>query len=152
MGRRGEKGLPLVEILVVLAIIGIVGSVAVLGLGGVARGANVQAEARRLAGSIQRAADDALVTDVAAALNWDSKGYSFVQWNPARRAWQGHRLPDLGGRHDLPGEMALSGEIKPGRVTVGEGRPLDLTLSGGSESWRVRFDGLTAAAVPVTNG
>ena len=152
MGRAGEKGLTLVEILVVLAIIGIVGSVAVLGLDGVDRDSNVQAEARRLAGSIQRAADDAMVTEAAAALNWDSKGYSFVEWDPARRTWQGHRLPDLGARHDLPGEMALSGGIKPGRVPVGEGRPLDLTLSGGTERWRVRFDGLNAAAAPATNG
>lgn len=137
------------EMLVVLAIIGVMGATAVIGLGGAGRGESVQAEAQRLASSIQLAADEAMVTGRPLALNWDDEGYAFVQWNMERGAWESHGAPDLGTRHELPGEMSLAGDSEQAPVTIGGGfatGPIGFTLSGDSQSWRVQFDGLNAAA------
>lgn len=149
---RGEAGLTLVEILVVLAIIGVMSSIAVIGLGGAGQGASAQAEARRLAASIQRAADDALVADRPLALQWDAEGYSFVRWDPQRREWQPHDA-DFGARYDLPSEISLVAEsdVLPLRIEEGSA-PLALTVKAGSQSWRVDFDGLNAAAAPAAGG
>jgi general secretion pathway protein H len=151
---RNEAGLTLVEILVVLAIIGVMSSVAVIGLGGAGQGASAKAEARRLAASIQLAADEALVADRPLALQWDAEGYSFVRWEPRRREWQPHN-GQFGGRHDLPDEMSLASESDalPFRLDEGAGQgSLALTLTAGSQIWRVEFDGLTAATAPAIGG
>ena len=147
-----EAGLTLVEILVVLAIVGVMSSIAVLGLGGAGQGASAQAEARRLAASIQLASDEAMVTDRSLALNWDGKGYSFVEWNSQSKEWQPHKAADLGGRHELPDEMSLTGESPDGPMPIGESAPAALTVTTGSQSWQVRFDGINAAAAPAAAG
>lgn len=152
MRRAGERGLTLVEMLVVLAIIGVMAGVAVIGLGGADRNSNVQAEAQRLAASIQRAADEAIVSDAPAALRWDGEGYSFLRWDPKRRAWQDHRAPDLAARHELPGDISLGGGKADAPVPIADGTRLELRLSEGSQSWQVRFDGLNASAAPATGG
>ena len=152
MRRGAEAGLTLVEVLVVLAIIGIMSGVAVFGLGGASRGATVQAEAQRLAASVQLASDEALVTDRRLALQWDGRGYSFVQWDGGD--WQPHSAPSLGERHELPDAMALAGDSGDDLVPIGAAAasPVGFTLSAGEQSWRVQFDGLNAAAVPAGDG
>ncbi len=146
-----DAGLTLVEMLVVLAIIGVMGSVGVLGLGGADRSSSTQAEAQRLAASIQVAADEALLAEQPAALAFDEEAYWFVEWDPVRRKWQAHDRPDLGTRHELPERISLSSD-SPGRpVTIGGGSAdgaIAFTMAGGSRSWRVRFDGLNALAEP----
>jgi general secretion pathway protein H len=140
--------------LVVLAIIGVMSSIAVLGLGGAGRGQSAQAEARRLAASIQLASDEALVTERALALNWDGEGYAFVQWDARRNRWQ-RAGTALGGRHDLPEEMTLAADSQDGPVRIGESgaaAPVSLTITAGSQSWQVRFDGLNATAAPAAGG
>lgn len=136
----------------VLAIIGVMSGVAVFGLGGASRGATVQAEAQRLAASVQLASDEALVTDRRLALRWDGRGYSFVQWDGAE--WQPHQAESLGERHELPAAMALAGDSSADLVPIGEAAnsSIAFTLSAGEQSWRVQFDGLNAAAVPATDG
>lgn len=151
MPDRGEQGLTLVEVLVVLAIIGVMGSIAVLGLSGADRGGATQSEARRLAQSIQLAADEAMVTDRMLGLQWDEDGYSFVQWSRQAKAWQGYETDGLGGRHQLPENMDIVGPADA-PLLIGEDRKLELTVSDGSESWSVRFDGLNAAATPANDG
>ncbi len=146
-----ENGLTLVEVLVVLAIIGVMSSIAVLGLGGSGRGVGVQAEAQRLASSIQLAADEAIVTDRKLALMWDGEGYSFVHWSSQANAWQDNEAAGLGGRHDLPDRVSLTGN-KPSPARIGENDALELTLSGDSESWSIRFDGLNATTAQATDG
>jgi general secretion pathway protein H len=148
----GEAGLTLVEILVVLAIIGVMSSIAVLGLGGAGQGASAQAEARRLAASIQLASDEAMVSDRSLALSWDGKGYSFVEWNPERKEWQPHKAADLGERHELPDEMSLTGASSNLPVPIGESAPVALTVTTGSQSWQVRYDGINAAAARAAAG
>ena len=152
MRRGAEAGLTLVEVLVVLAIIGVMSGVAVFGLGGASRGATVQAEAQRLAASVQLASDEALVTDRRLALRWDGRGYSFVQWNGGE--WQPHQAESLGARHELPAAMELAGDSREDIVPIGEaaGASVDFTVSAGEQSWRVQFDGLNAAAVPAIDG
>ena len=152
MHRGAEAGLTLVEVLVVLAIIGVMSGVAVFGLGAASRGDTVQAEAQRLAASVQLASDEALVTDRRLALQWDGRGYSFVEWTGGE--WQPHEAASLGERHELPAEMALGGDAGEDLVPIGEAAsgPVGFTVSEGGESWRVQFDGLNAAAVPATDG
>ena len=147
-----DAGLTLVEVLVALTIVAVSAGAAVLGLGATGRGLNVEAEARRLAGRLNYAADETLVTDRALALQADSGGYRFVTPDP-----QGDWRPDgaelLGTRRDLPAGMTLVVEgvrdDAPAPVTAdGAGRPLNVTISGAGRAWRVTFDGLNAAVVP----
>lgn len=152
MRAPGEAGLTLIEMLVVLAIIGVMSSVAMLGLGSTGRGPSAQAEARRLTASIQLAADEAMVTDRPLALNWDGRGYGFVEWDSKRNEWEPHKVPDLGGRHQLPGDVSLTSQSSEPRMPIGDQAPVDFTVTTGSESWNVRFDGLNAEALPVDGG
>ena len=148
----GEAGLTLVEVLVVLAIVGVMSAIAVIGLGGAGQGASAQAEARRLAASIQLASDEAMVTDRSLGLNWDGNGYSFVEWNAEAGEWQPHKAEDLGARHELPGEMSITGASEEGPVPIGESAPDAITVTTGLQSWHVRFDGINAAAAPAAGG
>jgi general secretion pathway protein H len=147
----GEAGLTLVEILVVLAIIGVMSSIAVIGLGGIGEGASAQSEARRLAASIQLAADEALVADRPLALQWDAEGYSFVRWDSKRQEWQPHDAA-FSARYELPDEISLASESDDLPLRIDEGSAAALTVRAGSQSWRVNFDGLNAAAAPAAGG
>jgi general secretion pathway protein H len=141
--------------LVVLAIVGLMGSIAVLGLGGGGGKGGVEAEARRLAGAIQDVADEAIVSDRALALSWDVEGYSFVQWDAGQQAWQAHRAPEFGLRHDLPDDIALGGPASEGPVRIdpkGAGATPAFIVSNPSSSWQVRFDGLNVLAGPAGRG
>lgn len=150
MRAGGQSGLTLVEILVVLAIIAVMSSVVVLGLGGAGQAQSAQAEARRLAASIQLASDEALVADRALALSWDAEGYSFVEWSGG--GWQPHRSAGLGERHSFSEEISLSADSETAPLPIGENAPLNLTLKAGGQSWSVRFDGINANAAPVVGG
>ncbi len=149
----GEAGFTLVETLVVLAIIAVMGSIAVLGLGGADRGASAQAEAQRLAASIQVAADEALVTDRAAALVLGGDGYAFMAWDPASRTWKDHDRPDLAAHHDLADGIGVTSDVRANPLPLLEGAgAYRFTITSRSESWTVLFDGLNAAAAPANNG
>lgn len=153
MRSRRESGFTLVEVLVVLAIIGVMAGIAVVGLGSADRSATAEAEARRLAASIQLAADEALIADRPAALSWDGDGYAFLVWDPAAAQWRGHEGVELAARHELAGDIVLASDDPAGPVALGDRAvPVRFTVTAGSESWRVEYDGLTAAAAPAING
>jgi type II secretory pathway pseudopilin PulG len=139
--------------LVVLAIIAVMGSVAVLGLGGLDRGASAQAEAQRLAASMQLAADEALVTDRAAALVLDSGGYAFLAWDPASRTWKDHERLDLSARRDLADGIEVTSDLTANPLPLADGGvAYHITVTSRSESWTVLFDGLNAVAAPASDG
>ena len=139
--------------LVVLAIIAVMGSIAVLGLGGADRGASAQAEARRLASSIQVAADEALITDRAAALVLDNDGYFFIAWDPTRRSWKDHDRVDLAARRNLADGVEVTSELPAAPLPLTEDAgAYRFTISSRGERWTVNFDGLNAAAAPASDG
>lgn len=149
----GESGFTLVEMLVVLAIIAVMGSIAVLGLGGADRGASAQAEAQRLAASIQVASDEALITDRATAIVLDSGGYAFLGWDPASGTWKDHDRPDLAAHRDLAEGIEVASDVPANPLPLTEGAgAYRFTITSRSERWTVLFDGLNAAAVPANDG
>ncbi len=149
----GESGFTLVEMLVVLAIIAVMGSIAVLGLGGADRGASAQAEAQRLAASIQVASDEALITDRATAIVLDSGGYAFLGWDPASGTWKDHDRPDPAAHRDLAEGIEVASDVPANPLPLTEGAgAYRFTITSRSERWTVLFDGLNAAAVPANDG
>ncbi len=117
----------LIEMLVVLAIIGIASGATVMSLASHGPGAEV--EARRLAGTIQAAADRAMLGGPPAALYADANGY--------RVGIDHHVLPDGMHLEGVPGAAPLA---------LDDTSAVDVTLVRGDEAWAVRFDGLRASA------
>jgi general secretion pathway protein H len=139
-----ERGMTLVEMLVVLVIIGIAAGAVTLGMGAATRGASAESEARRLAARIRLAADDVMVTDRALAFAADPKGYAFLMWDGTK--WAGGDAPML-ARHDLPAGLTLTGGT-PAPVPIGVdgvGGTIDARIASTRDRWHVRYDGLTAS-------
>lgn len=144
--RRNERGLTLIEMLVVLAIIGAVASVSALSLGS-APGRDGQAEAVRLKARLQLAADQALIEDRPLALALRDDGYAFLEWDAESAEWRPATLPALDEPHRLPGGMVLRGPRGGAVLPIGAdsaGRAFSLTIEGVGRTWTVDFDGITA--------
>ena len=145
---RHEAGMTLVEMLVVIAIIGVMAGVTVLGMGSAARRASVESEARRLADRVQLAADEAMVSDRAVALSWDTRGYGFLaEANGGWHADQG----DSFAHHDLPAGLRLSlPRRRPYPLGFESGgEPFVAQLTGPTGRWTIAYDGLVATARPA---
>lgn len=144
--RRGERGLTLIEMLVVLAIIGAVASVSALSLGSTS-GQDGMAEAARLKARLQLAADQALIEDRPVALAVRDDGYAFLEWDSENSTWRAATLPALEELHRLPGRMVLRGHANGTVLPIdpdSAGRGFSLTIEGEGRVWTVDFDGVTA--------
>lgn len=145
--KRGHRvGMTLIEVLVTLAIFAVMATMVVLGIGSSDRGLTVQTEANRLAERIGLAADEVMVTRRPIALAWDSLGYQFVT-----RGAGGNWVPDshalLGPRRDLPRGLTLTAAA-PAVIDMTDASltAFDVSLTDGTRSSTVVFDGLSAAA------
>jgi type II secretion system protein H len=145
--RPRRDGFTLVEMLAVLAVVAVVAGVATLGAGIGGRERDVEIEARRLAGQLALAADEALVTGRTLYLDWDDRGYRVVILN-AEGAREPYGIETLGERHDLPGGLRLRSDApRPAPVGAeGQGQPFEMDLEAGRAVWRVAYDGLDATA------
>jgi len=133
--------------LVVLAIVGVMSSIAVIGLGGRAQEQNVQAEAQRLALSLQAASDEALTSDAPIMFQWDERGYEITSARPQAAA-AGEATSPAANRHEFPENLTLSVAGGESPVLLGEaGMPsLAIVLASEGLRWRVDYDGLNAVA------
>lgn len=145
-----QRGMTLVEMLVVLAIIGVTASVALLAIGA-GSGLNGQAEAKRLQSQLQLAADRTMLSAEPIALAAAPNSYGFVQWNAARAEWQPSPLGSLGEIHQLPAGMALQSSDPRSPLPIGadaSGQGFALVLTADQRRWTVRFDSMTARLDP----
>ena len=144
----------LVEMLVVLAIIGVAAGATVLGIGAATRAPSAESEARRLAEEIQLAADDAMVTDRALALEWSPNGYRLVVLGDDGSV---DGTPSSGPfrRHFLPNGMRLAvvGATSPAVLGIdGTGVPFTARLANATDRWSIGYDGLKAVARRIPPG
>lgn len=151
-----QRGMTLVEVLVVLAIVAVMASLTVLAIGS-GEGMTSQAEANRLQSRLQLAADRTMIDSEAIAFAPQANSYGFVRWDASKSA-----LPAaLGERHQLPDGMTLKvvtqqAENTPaqngqrllllGADTSGEG--FEIILSSRERNWTISFDGMTARTRP----
>lgn len=141
----GERGLTLVEVLVVLAIIAITASVSVLAIGS-DDGLRAQAEARRLEARLQLAADRSMIGSKPIAVLIEPGGYRFLERDPRSGEWasagasgeDAFVLPDGMSLQTADGATVLPLDVN------GSGRPFTLYLDSGERGWAVAFDGMTA--------
>lgn len=146
--RRGSDGLTLIEMLVVLAIIGVMSSLVVVGLGAGAKEQNVQAEAQRLALSLQAASDEALTSDNSIMFEWDAEGYELSPLRP--KVDVAEAAAPAPQRHDFPEAVTLSASGRESPIRLGDPSipALVFVLTFQGIRWRVDYDGLNAVAVP----
>ncbi|WP_010543191.1 GspH/FimT family pseudopilin [Sphingomonas elodea] len=147
--RASQAGMTLIEMLIVLAIIGVAAAAVTLGIGAATRKPSVESEARRLASRLQAAADDAMLGDRLVAFTAQAHGYGFATMSP--NGTLAARTDDALAPHTLPGGITLTLDTRPPVVlgVDGAGKPMSATIDNGSQRWLVRYDGLTATAVPV---
>lgn len=146
--RRGSEGLTLIEMLVVLAIVGVMSSLVVIGLGAGAKEQNVQAEAQRLALSIQAGSDEALTSDNPVLFHWDERGYEITL--SGLQADAPEAPSSTTQRHKFPEEVTVSarGGKSPVRLGDPEMASLAIVLASQGTRWRVEYDGINAVATP----
>ena len=139
----------LVEVLIVLVIIGIAAGAVSLSVGAATRAPSVESEARRFALRLQAAADDAMLGDRMIALTADKGGYGFARIN-ADGTIPGGR-PEI-DPHRMPGGITMTLSERPPLVLGldGAAKPLVATVTSGRQRWIVRYDGLTAVAMPAS--
>ena len=141
-----QRGMTLVEMLVVLAIIGITASVALLAIGA-GSGLQGQAEAKRLQSQLQLAADRTMLSAEPIAFAASTNSYGFVEWVAGRGEWQPSRLGSLGEIHQLPDGMALQSSDPRSPLPLGadaSGQGFALVLTAKQRRWTISFDGMTA--------
>ncbi|WNO54789.1 prepilin-type N-terminal cleavage/methylation domain-containing protein [Stakelama saccharophila] len=146
--RPAERGMTLMEMLIVLAIIGVAAGAVSLGIGAATRAPSAEAEAHRLATRLQAAADDAMLGDRMIAFTARDHGYGFATFDGG--AWV-PRTDDATGFHTLPGGMVIRLSARPPIIlgVDGSGQPLTATIESGDQHWVVRYDGMTATATQV---
>lgn len=149
-----ERGMTLVEILVVLAIIAITASVVVLSIGSDSnlRG---RAEAKRIEARLQLAADQMMVSDRPVAMAVAERSYGFVERDERSGEWGPIDDRVLGESFDLPDGMTLAivgGETIFPLGADSAGRPFSLTLEWKDGASTIAFDGMTARLRQPTPG
>ncbi len=141
---RRDAGMTLVETIVCLAIIAAMAGATVVSVGAADRAVDPETEARRLAARINLASDWALIESEPANLAWDERGYAFS----SSRTDETH-APPFAGRHDLGGDLTLTGPTPTGSVAISDVSGTDevtFVVISAQGAWAVAFNGLAAVA------
>ncbi|HDY99672.1 MAG TPA: type II secretion system protein GspH [Pseudomonas sabulinigri] len=120
-GKLAQAGFTLIELLVVMVVIGVIAGLATLAIGdGADR--ELRQEAQRLAGVLELAHDEVLITGGAdRALGLRREGYSMldlVLLDDATREWQALPDPQLGPHYFNEGVVELEYEAEGGRQNL----------------------------------
>ncbi|MCW4460105.1 prepilin-type N-terminal cleavage/methylation domain-containing protein [Sphingomonas sp. BT-65] len=145
---NAERGMTLIEMLIVLVIIGIAAGGIALGVGAATRAPSVETEARRLALRLQAAADDAMIGDRILAFTAERHGYGFAAIG---RDGSMKPLGDALAPHTLPAGITVTIDVQPPLLlgVDGGGKPMSALVENGADKWLVRYDGMTATATKV---
>ncbi len=149
-----ERGMTLVEILVVLAIIAVTASAAVLALGGESNLRGVT-EAKRIEARLQLAADQTMIESTPLAISITQSGYNFLQWDAKEGRWGPMIDSVLEEDFELPSDMQLRTDGAETVFPLGAdraGQPFLLHLDWKDWSWTIAFDGITARMVQSVPG
>lgn len=148
-----ERGMTLVEMLVVLAIIAITASVSVLALGGDSNLRGI-AEAKRIEARLQLAADQTMIDGRPRALSIAPGEYRFLQLDLTTGEWVPLADRALSEPFELPSDMQLLGEAAQSLYPLGadgSGQPFELHLDWDDRRWNIAFDGVTARMAQATS-
>ena len=146
---QAERGLTLVEMLVVLAIVAIMAGATVMSIGGGAGDRDIRREATRLASMLRLASDDVRLAERPLAFAWDARGYRFVTRDPKTGAERPDAVAQLGTPHALPSGISLGVADARSPIALlgdGSGAPIAARLDQGKAHWLVDYDGIDAAA------
>lgn len=140
-----QAGFTLIEMIIVLAIVAVAAGAVTLSVGGVSRPPTVEAEARRLAGRLQAASDDAMLGDRMIAMTIAEDGYGFATLGDG-----GQMIPRTDKAlafHQLPAGMVMTLSAKPPVMlgADGTGQPMSATIESGRQRWIVVYDGMTVS-------
>lgn len=131
--RWAARGFTLIEILVAVLIVGIVLSVAVMSLTLAGDDREIQREARRLMSLIELAQDDAVLQGREFGLEFLTRGYRFVEFDPATGAWAEPLFDESLKTWQLPESVALSLYLEDQRVVLDEEPARMVTNAGGPQ-------------------
>ena len=147
--RQPERGVTLVEVLVVLVLVGVLASVVGVSIGQLGSRDLAGREADLLVARLNRAADDVVLTGAPMRMTWDEAEYSFAVQDRTG-AWAAHPVPLLAATHSLPRGLLFedrTGQIHLTRdLRLSDGSRLTLGLrENGELRAQVIFDGINAA-------
>jgi len=151
--RQSDKGVTLIEMMVVLVIIGVMAGLAISGLVPGTAQRKLSGAAEVLVQRLDLASDEAMVTGRPVAFDPRKDGYGFVQWH-GETGWQPMETGPLAAGINLDSGISIATYSKDGTVLTSAG-PYVISPDGAAAGFRIeliiagqkrliQFDGMNA--------